>query len=1498
MKIFTKRGTAFILFLFIGLYSCRTIPNTSSQSELHNVVREKKRMRPDRPDLALLHDINRTKDPATGTVPYERRAIAMKYTRDKMREKAAITGVNWTERGPNNIAGRVKSLIFDPNDSANGYKKVWAGGADGGLWYNNDITDANSSWQKVSDFWSNLAVTSIVYDPNNTQTFYVGTGEGFFNVDAVRGDGFWKSTNGGATWTHFPTPSVGTTFYRINQMVVANDGSVLIADRDTGVIRSTNGGTTWNVVIANGDGNTEGVDLERAANGDLYCSTSLFTTSAIRKSTNHGATWTTLSYGTATGTPGRIELACAPNAANTLYAVAYNAATATDNDVSFIKRSTDGGSTWTTITRPGYITNTSTCAQSTTHYTRAQAWYSSVLKVHPTNSACLLAGGIDLFRSIDATDTPGNQVSWTPLSYWTGVTCGLPIVHADQHAIAFHPTDFNKVIFGNDGGVYYSTNAGNTSVAQPSIEARNKNFNITQFYAVATKNEQNSAFYIGGAQDNGSLIMNGFQAKPGREGTGGDGAFCFVDQDNANVVITSYVQNNYYQSTDGGLTFPTMALAGTGGDFINAATYDNQGNILYTNRASGSMYRVTSIGGTPASTAVTLSPALSGSATALKVSPNTANVLFIAGNSPDAANPPRLYKITGANTGATEAPSDISGTQLPNGATISSIDVGATDNQIMVTLSNYGVNSVWETTNGGTNWTNKDNATIPDMPIRWGLYNPNNRNQVLLATEAGVYSTDDFHVGSPTWGPTANALANVRCDMLQYRAIDKTVVVGTHGRGIFTTDIWADSYADFDYTRTSCNGVQFNDGSLRPNNSWAWDVNGDGITDYTTQNPTHTYTTPGTYSVRLTIANGTSSITKTNYISIVGTAPTASSCAIATNSNKSNTVGILNVSVGTINHTTPPDDGTYKDYACEQSTVLNTNTNYTMTIKVGDGINPMGCRAYIDYNNDGDFADTGEDIGSTTSSATITQTINFTTSTSPTKSTNLRMRVLCAFSLTPSTCSEVGLYGQAEDYSVIFADAITWTGNTNTDWHNTANWNPAVVPGRFNDVTLPTGRPNYPTIVTSTPVCKNLTINNGANLTIGNGGNIVAGGDLACAGTLTYGGTTAQTALPQAAVISGNLVINNPAGVKLVNAITVNGTLTISNGYLDMNGNDINLGTAGTLVETPSADRVVFDGLTGSLAEIIATGRVINASYTTVAGMAIQINRGSAGSLTVTVARRHRPETVATNIKSTKKLYKITTTAGSITAGSIRIYYAPSEANGLVTAEAKLWRYSSGVWANFGGTYNANGGNPYVEVTGTVNAFSDWTLGNTSTPMPITLLSFKGTRQDAETAKLVWVTGQEINNKGFEVERSIDAVNFDNIAFVEGLGTSTVGKTYTHLDKFAEGAYYRLKQMDISGRTSYSPVVYVEGSNAEVWNIYPNPTQGQVSLTIPRKALGQDNVKIRILNTSGQLMAEISNSPAKIAEILSETLSRMADGTYIIEGQTAIDRWQQKIVKK
>src|SRR5690606_10975610 len=186
----------------------------------------------------------------------------------------------WEERGTSNGGGRTGALMFDPNDPE--VKKFWAGGVAGGLWYTNDITEPDSAWYPVDDFWANLAVSSIAYDPTDTQVFYVGTGEGWFNIDAVRGGGLFKSMDGGETWVQLES-TTGSEFQNVQKVAVAPmTGDVYAATREGGLRRSQDGGETWEMVLGSGNGASPRVaDIEIDSEGRIYAAFGIFTTDGI-----------------------------------------------------------------------------------------------------------------------------------------------------------------------------------------------------------------------------------------------------------------------------------------------------------------------------------------------------------------------------------------------------------------------------------------------------------------------------------------------------------------------------------------------------------------------------------------------------------------------------------------------------------------------------------------------------------------------------------------------------------------------------------------------------------------------------------------------------------------------------------------------------------------------------------------------------------------------------------------------------------------------------------------------------------------------------------------------------------------------------------------------------------------------------------------------------------------------------------------------------------------
>jgi hypothetical protein len=192
------------------------------------------------PDKAAIQDYFMTLDPETGVVPRERLLVAYQQTvaLEQQAKLKSTDALEW-EGTDADMGGRTRTIMWDPNDASG--NKVWAGGVTGGLWYRNDITDNQSKWQPVNDFWSTLNISCMTYDPNDPMTFYVGTGEAqtaliIYRESGGVGQGIWKSSDGGETWNQME--STMEFEYVTDVKVRIEDGvSVIYAGVASGIYR-------------------------------------------------------------------------------------------------------------------------------------------------------------------------------------------------------------------------------------------------------------------------------------------------------------------------------------------------------------------------------------------------------------------------------------------------------------------------------------------------------------------------------------------------------------------------------------------------------------------------------------------------------------------------------------------------------------------------------------------------------------------------------------------------------------------------------------------------------------------------------------------------------------------------------------------------------------------------------------------------------------------------------------------------------------------------------------------------------------------------------------------------------------------------------------------------------------------------------------------------------------------------------------------------------------
>jgi trimeric autotransporter adhesin len=1512
----------FLIFLLTAFASCKNSLQTHGHEALDKVDNDEGEDEGyDGPAERDRFEFERIKDPKLGYVPMEKMLEAVQLTEDAkvsmMRRGLRTAALNWVERGPiydsvgpsnGNLrgpsrttpntytSGRTRAILIDTLNDPTG-NTVFCGSVAGGLWKCTNFLSTTPNWQHNSDRFDNLAISYICQDPSNPSIMYFSTGEPTANVDAVSGLGLWRSTDAGSTWTRLPSTSNLVRTFRI---ACDGVGNLFAAERTItaglnnpviqtiGLLRSKDHGDTWEDITPSNltSSNATCTDIEISSTGRLHASFGYATSGTTNKVqhvyTTTPATVTSATWNTSTGIRSsglyslRLELAAV---ADTLYGVTVNSASNLDS----IYKSIDGGATWTkqnsTVPTSGVLSG--------------QAWYSVTLAINPSNSNEFMVGGLDAYKfSNSGTTTP------VRMTYWVS---SAPYVHADHHFMQWwNAGTQSRIVIGCDGGVFLSNDGGAT------FQDRNRNLAIKQFYDVAIHPAQGSNYMIAGAQDNGSHQFKNPGLSYTTEVTGGDGAFVHISQQNPQIQFTTYVYNQYRRSVDGGATWTPINLSSTNGAFINQYDYDGGQNILYASWANGTTpqqilrWKNANVSATDTSI-LTITPLTSkgvnNNSTAFKVSPYKRDRVFIGGDRGAIVRLDNASTVTNATVSANAT--NITGANFDNGY-ISCVNVGSSDNFLVATFSSYGVKHVWFSENGGTSWTNIDGTLgsggLPNMPVRWAVFDPQSNYKLIIATEAGVYSTDNINGANTIWTADIN-FPTVRTDRLALRLSDNTIAAATHGRGVFTAVLASTPEVRFSAPFATIGEATTSTAGCRNYKDYTVDVSmisaptGDATVTYSVKSDSTAsegkdfdFTTNGDFSAlsKQQVFSSGVATTKNITIRVYDDAEVEGPETFTITFNVSGSTNAISGSANTFTITINDNDAGPSLPAAATQSVTVGSLAFPLTYASGsyNGTAPLDQR----------------------SSSRRSQIL-------------YKASELLSAGLKPGNINSFQLYMTHATGVRGYSNFTVKMGLTSRD--NLVDGNQLY--------TIPTT--TVKNAYTFTPTVST----NGANNTITLDAPFSWDGLSSIVVELCYNNSTADSSgtldrtwgyADGSSNIQGNMIWQD------------NIDCSSSFNASSSNFNYFSLGqkprivfaesytTGGTLAATTLNSAKTEYFVTGSPANdfyyYLPTGEVLakfkNTSMFNYGCTQVIIDRAGVG------ISRFWNDTDSSTFLMTKTYRVIPTTNNSAGTYEATFYFSAAEKqaweNGTKQSfnNIKVIKVPGQISAVTPSNHEPDGpgtvqiitptaigtiGNNYYITATFNNGFSGFGFGiPTNTALPITLLNFTGKLQ-GDNSLLSWSTSSEQNTNHFDVEKSLDGINYHKIGEVRAAGSSNASRSYSFLDKeFAlDKNYYRLNTVDNDSRNRISDIVILRNvKNQQNLTVVNNPFRDFIDVRLGK--VPQGRVKLQLADLSGKvLLTQTFNALSQ--NILRLNTSRViSQGVYILSAEIDGTRYSAKVMKQ
>ncbi|MDQ2662816.1 MAG: glycosyl hydrolase, partial [Candidatus Eremiobacteraeota bacterium] len=422
--------------------------------------------------------------------------------------------LQWRSVGPAVAGGRVAAV----SGSATNPNLYYIGAAGGGVW---KTVNGGATWAPVFEKEPVAAIGAVTIDPTNDNVVWVGTGESNPRQDVSYGDGVYKTTDGGKTWTNMglrPTRHISRILvdpHNANHVIVGAQGDVFKDSTDRGVYVTEDGGHTWNKTLYVGP-QSGAAELNMDPNDSrvVYASIWQFqrlpwtfhsggAEDGIWKSVDGGLSWNRLvGHGLPEGLTGRSAVAVAPSDSNRVYAII-------EAKDGILWRSDDAGKNWTLVSSDTLVDQ--------------RPFYFTHLNVDPKNRDHVYAVSEMLAESNDG----GHKFKETARQ-----------VHVDYHAMWIAPNDSNRMMVGEDGGYALTLDGGKNW-------AFSRNIPIGEPYHVGVSTHENPYWVCAPLQDNngfcgpsnsrsGSGILNADWLRV----VGGDGMWAVPDPSDPNHIIT------------------------------------------------------------------------------------------------------------------------------------------------------------------------------------------------------------------------------------------------------------------------------------------------------------------------------------------------------------------------------------------------------------------------------------------------------------------------------------------------------------------------------------------------------------------------------------------------------------------------------------------------------------------------------------------------------------------------------------------------------------------------------------------------------------------------------------------------------------------------------------------------------------------------------------------------------------------------------------------------